>query len=291
MGIVGVISARFKSTARGAALLLRSNRESRQQAIDGERHSMQIAAVIPARFASTRLAGKPLVDIHGKPMIQHVYECALRARSLSRVIVATDDDRVLRAVERFGGTAVLTRPDHASGTDRVAEAAEKLDAEIVVNIQGDEPLMDPEIIDECVGLLRANPGAEMSTVIKQIEESSFQDSAVVKVVCDLAGRALYFSRALVPYPRNRTDEFRVFEHVGIYAYRKQFLLRFARLEPTPLERIEGLEQLRALEHGIAIYVAETRCRSELISVDTPADLERVRGIIADRLQTKTTVKS
>ena len=245
---------------------------------------MRVVGVIPARFGSTRLDGKPLVDLEGKPMIRHVYECARQARSLDQVLVATDDERVLRAVERFGGDAVMTSPAHVSGTDRVAEAVERLAADIVVNIQGDEPLLLPAIIDECVAPLRADPAVVMATVMQRIEECAYQDPAVVKVVCDLAGRALYFSRSLLPYPRNRIDGFHVYEHLGLYAYTKECLLRFAKLPPTPLEKIEGLEQLRALEHGIPIQVVETRCGAELVSVDTPADLERVRRILAARRQ-------
>lgn len=247
---------------------------------------MRIAGVIPARFGSTRLEGKPLVDIQGKPMIQHVYECACKARSLSQVLVATDDERVLRAVGEFGGTAVMTSPDHVSGTDRIAEVAGRLAADIVVNIQGDEPLLEPAIIDECVEPMLNDPAVVMATVMKQIPESSYQDPGVVKVVCDLKGRALYFSRSLLPYPRNRTDAFRVFEHLGVYAYTKDFLLRFAKLPPTPLERIEGLEQLRALEHGFPIHVVETQSRGELVSVDTLEDLEQVRRIIGERSREK-----
>lgn len=251
---------------------------------------MQIVGVIPARFGSTRLEGKPLVEIQGKPMVQHVYECARQARSLDGVLVATDDERVLRAVQRFGGAAVMTSPAHVSGTDRVAEAVERLAAEIVVNIQGDEPLLQPAIIDECVAPLRADPATVMSTVMQRIEEGSYFDPAVVKVVCNLAGRALYFSRSLLPYPRTRIEGFRVYEHLGLYAYTKACLLRLAKLPPTPLERIEGLEQLRALEHGIPIQVVETCCRAELVSVDTPADLERVRRILAARLEAKAPVE-
>lgn len=174
----------------------------------------------------------------------------------------------------------MTRADHPSGTDRVAEAAAARDVDLVVNIQGDEPLIDPRMIDECVRAIEENVGVGLSTVKKRVREDVFQDPGVVKVVCDPRGRALYFSRSLVPYPRTRTADFAVFEHIGLYAYTKECLLRLASLPPTPLEQIEGLEQLRALENGIAIQVVETECTGELISVDTVEDLERVRRILA-----------
>jgi 3-deoxy-manno-octulosonate cytidylyltransferase (CMP-KDO synthetase) len=241
---------------------------------------MKVIAVIPARYKSTRLEGKPLADIHGKPMIQHVYENARRALTLHSVVVATDDARICEAVRRFGGDVVMTRPEHTCGTERVAEVAADSDAAIVVNIQGDEPLLDPEMIDECVKALQENEGVGVSTVIKKIGERGYHDPAVVKTVRDTFGRALYFSRSLIPYPRYGTADFEVFEHVGLYAYRRDCLMRLAGLPPTPLETIEGLEQLRALENGIAIQTVETSCTGELVSVDTAEDLERVRQILA-----------
>ncbi len=239
-----------------------------------------MAGIIPARYGSTRFQGKALADIHGRPMIQHVYEAASKSQTLSSVVVATDDERIQLAVEGFGGEVVMTRADHPSGTDRVAEAAAARDVDLVVNIQGDEPLIDPRMIDECVRAIEENVGVGLSTVKKRVREDVFQDPGVVKVVCDPRGRALYFSRSLVPYPRTRTADFAVFEHIGLYAYTKECLLRLASLPPTPLEQIEGLEQLRALENGIAIQVVETECTGELISVDTVEDLERVRRILA-----------
>ncbi len=241
---------------------------------------MKVMGVIPARYQSTRLAGKPLADIHGKPMIQHVYEASKRSETLDEVVVATDDRRVMNAVEKFGGKVVLTDAAHASGTDRVAEVASDTGAEIIVNIQGDEPLIDPKMIDECVQALRESEEAGLSTLMKQITETAFEDRAVVKVVRDLRGRALYFSRSLIPFPRHRIAEFAVFEHIGLYAYTRAALLRLSSLPQSPLEKIEGLEQLRALENGIAIQTAETSCTGELVSVDTPEDLERVRQILA-----------
>ncbi|MFN7997994.1 MAG: 3-deoxy-manno-octulosonate cytidylyltransferase [Bryobacteraceae bacterium] len=242
---------------------------------------MNVLGVIPARYKSTRLEGKPLADILGKPMVQRVYENARRARTLDAVVVATDDDRIFNAVRAFGGEVVMTRADHTCGTDRAAEVAAGCHASIVVNVQGDEPLLDPAMIDECVGALKENDGVGLSTVMKRVGEEAYHDPAVVKVVCDERGRALYFSRSLIPYPRTRTDEFAVFEHVGLYAYTRDCLMRLSALPPTKLEKIEGLEQLRALENGIAIQVVETRCTGELVSVDTPADLERVRQILAN----------
>jgi 3-deoxy-manno-octulosonate cytidylyltransferase (CMP-KDO synthetase) len=244
---------------------------------------MSIIGVIPARYQSSRFEGKPLADIHGKPMIQHVYERASRAQLLDRVLVATDDIRIFESVRAFGGAAIMTRPDHSCGADRIAEVVFGLDVSIVVNIQGDEPLIDPEMIDECVRALSLQTDVEMSTLVKQIDEERFHDPGVVKVVRDIRERAIYFSRSLIPYPRYRTSQFRVFEHIGLYAYTKACLLNFTSLAQTPLELIEGLEQLRAIENGIAIQAPETATEGELISVDTPADLERVREIVAKGL--------
>jgi len=241
---------------------------------------MHAMGVIPARYGSTRLAGKPLAMINGKPMVQHVYENARKASTLASVVVATDDERVVNAVAAFGGEAVMTSTAHTSGTDRVAEVMRLRNADIAVNVQGDEPLMDPVIIDECVCALTDNPGVGFSTVMKRVPESAYGDPSVVKVVCDAQGRALYFSRSLIPYPRFRTPEFAVFEHIGIYGYTRECLAQLSQMPPSVLERIEGLEQLRALENGIAIQVVETAFTGELVSVDTQEDLERVRAILA-----------
>jgi 3-deoxy-manno-octulosonate cytidylyltransferase (CMP-KDO synthetase) len=246
---------------------------------------MKVIGVIPARYGSTRLPAKPLADILGMTMVQRVYEIAQRAKLLDSVVVATDDERVASVVRGFGGKVALTSPAHASGTDRAAEIAASSDAAIVVNVQGDEPLLDPEMIDECVralqGALLQDDNVGLSTVIKRIGEEAYNDGSVVKVVRDARGRALYFSRSLIPYPRNRTERFEVFEHIGLYAYTKSCLMKLAQLPPGSLEEIEGLEQLRALENGILIQVVETKCRGELVSVDTPEDLERVRLILAN----------
>jgi len=243
---------------------------------------VKVLGVIPARYASTRLPGKPLVDILGRPMIRLVYENAARARTLERLIVATDDERILEAVEAFGGRARLTSREHNTGTDRVAEMAGGLEAEVVVNIQGDEPFVEPGMIDEIVQPLLDDPELPMCTSMHQVTDpADFANPNVVKVVVDLAGHALYFSRSLIPYPRKREGH-RVFEHIGLYAYRRDFLLSYARLPQTPLEKLESLEQLRALEHGYRIRVVETRQSYIPLSVDTPEDLEKARVLARER---------
>jgi 3-deoxy-manno-octulosonate cytidylyltransferase (CMP-KDO synthetase) len=239
-------------------------------------YRLRITGIIPARYDSSRLAGKPLADIHGKPMIQVVYEAVRRSRTLDNVLVATDDERIFKAVRGFGGEVAMTDARHTCGTERVAE---RLAADVIVNIQGDEPLIDPRMIDECVAVLAANADAGLSTLIKRIGEEAYEDRSVVKAIRDLRGRAIYFSRSLIPFPRHHVEEFVVFEHIGLYAYRRDVLLHLSRLPQTPLETVEGLEQLRALENGIIIQTAETSCTDELVSVDTEADLERVRQIL------------
>ena len=244
---------------------------------------MKVVGVIPARWASTRLPGKPLQEILGQPMIRRVYEGAARSRLLEALIVATDDPRILSAVEAFGGRAVLTSRDHNTGTDRVAEVARGLEAEVVVNIQGDEPFVLAGMIDEIVEPLLQDPGLPMCTSRHEIRDpQDFANPNVVKVVVNLAGEALYFSRSLIPYPR-KTEGRRVYEHIGLYAYRRDFLLKYAALPQTPLEKLESLEQLRALEHGYRLRVVETRQPYVPLSVDTPEDLERAREL-ARRLE-------
>lgn len=243
---------------------------------------MRVVGVIPARFASTRLPGKPLVDILGKPMIQHVYENAARSKTLEQLIVATDDERIMAAVAGFGGKAVLTSRDHNTGTDRVAEVVRGLDVGVVVNIQGDEPFVHPGMIDEVVQPLLDDSELPMCTSMHEIiDRADFDNPNVVKTVVDLEGYALYFSRSLIPYPRT-TEGHRVFEHIGMYAYRKDFLLKYARLPQTPLEKLESLEQLRVLEHGFRLRVVETRQDYIPLSVDTPEDLERARALARQR---------
>lgn len=236
----------------------------------------KIVGIIPARYGSTRFEGKALADLAGRPMIEHVYRRAEQSRLLERVLVATDDPRIKEAVEGFGGEAVLTRPDHPSGTDRVAEVAEGLEAELIVNIQGDEPLIEPEMIDQAIQPLADDDSIPMGTLMTRINNPrECEDPNVVKVVVDREGFALYFSRSPIPYPRE--GEPIRYQHIGLYVYRRDFLLRFAQLPPTPLEQIERLEQLRALEHGYRIKVVETEHGS--IGVDTPEDLERVKAIL------------
>ncbi|MCX6591881.1 MAG: 3-deoxy-manno-octulosonate cytidylyltransferase [Acidobacteria bacterium] len=242
---------------------------------------MRVMGVIPARYQSSRLEGKPLADIHGKPMIQHVYERARQARCLDSVVVATDDPRIFEAVRGFGGEAMMTSASHRSGTDRVAEVARAGEADVIVNVQGDEPMLDPQMIEEIVAPFTQGIGAEFVTLKRETrDEAVWADPGVVKVVTDLAGWALYFSRSLVPYPRNRTARSRVFEHIGLYAYSRACLARLSALAPTPLEETESLEQLRALENGIRLYVVETECGRHSVAVDTPADLDEVRRLLA-----------
>ncbi|MEW5767696.1 MAG: 3-deoxy-manno-octulosonate cytidylyltransferase [bacterium] len=243
------------------------------------RNLPSVIGIIPARFGSTRFPGKALADIHGKPMIQHVYKRARQAKEMERVIIATDDERIYRAVASFGGEVVMTSPYHASGTDRVAEVAESLPADMVVNIQGDEPLIKPEMIDEAVRPMKDNPRLEITTLKKEITwESEGHNPNVVKVVTNEAGFALYFSRSLIPYPRKR-EGVRFYKHIGLYVYRRDILLGLSRLSPSPLEEAEGLEQLRALENGIPIKVVRTEHDSW--GVDTKEDLERVKNLFLE----------
>ena len=247
---------------------------------------MAVVAIIPARYGSTRLPGKPLARIGGKPMIQHVYENAAKARALDRVLVATDDRRIEQAVRGFGGEVVMTAREHASGTDRLAEVARKIKADWVVNVQGDLPFIRSETITRAVQPLRRDRSLQMGTVCTPIhDEAEWRDPNIVKVIVDRRGFALYFSRSPIPYvrndssdlsgePRTRGSQSRLwgFRHLGLYVYRRNFLLKFARLRPTPLEQIESLEQLRALAHGYRIFVARVDERS--VEVDTPEDLAK-----------------
>jgi 3-deoxy-manno-octulosonate cytidylyltransferase (CMP-KDO synthetase) len=242
---------------------------------------MAIIGIIPARYESSRFPGKPLADIAGRPMVQHVYERACRAKQLDEVLVATDDRRIYDAVRAFGGEAVMTDSAHATGTDRLAEVARKLDATtIVVNIQGDEPLLDPATVDAVIAPLLEDDTIPMSSVMVPMPDlTRAQDPNVVKVVTDQQGFALYFSRAPIPIVRDpRHDHGPWRRHIGLYAYRRDFLLTFASLPPTPLEEVEKLEQLRALEHGYRIKMVEMD-DAYSIGVDTPDDLERVRSVV------------
>jgi 3-deoxy-manno-octulosonate cytidylyltransferase (CMP-KDO synthetase) len=221
---------------------------------------MKTAIVIPARYASQRLPGKLLLRQTGKYLVQHVYEQACRSRRAGQVLVATDDPRIAAAVKNFGGQAVLTRRDHPSGSDRVAEVAQTLDADVVVNLQGDEPLVDPSALDLLPELLEHDPGADVATLAVPITSAAqWRDPSCVKVVCDVAGRALYFSRSPVPFVRDGEPDFAArppcfLQHLGLYAYRRAFLLQLARVPPHPLERLENLEQLRVLALGQRIRV-------------------------------------
>jgi 3-deoxy-manno-octulosonate cytidylyltransferase (CMP-KDO synthetase) len=247
---------------------------------------MAVVAIIPARYGSTRLPGKPLARIGGKPMIQHVYESAAKARALDRVLVATDDRRIEQTVRGFGGEVMMTAKKHASGTDRLAEVACKIKAEWVVNVQGDLPFIRSETITRAVQPLRRDRSLQMGTVCTPIhDEAEWRDPNIVKVIVDRRGFALYFSRSPIPYVRNRSPDLSGkprtlrshirlwgFRHVGLYVYRRNFLLKFARLRPTALEQIESLEQLRALAYGYRIFVANVDERS--VEVDTPEDLAK-----------------
>jgi 3-deoxy-manno-octulosonate cytidylyltransferase (CMP-KDO synthetase) len=240
---------------------------------------LRIVAVIPARYASTRLPGKVLADLDGRTMIEHVYRRAKASRAVSEVIVATDDLRVATRVNDFGGKVRLTKATHETGTDRLAEVATSLDCDVIVNVQGDEPLVDPGAIDELVAPFRTDAGVQMTTLFRRIHEpAELNNSNVVKVVIDRGGYAMYFSRAPIPYVRDPRGGWPpLYRHIGLYAYLRSTLLVLANLEPTPLERAESLEQLRALEHGIRIKAVETRYES--FEVNTPDDLEQVRRLM------------
>lgn len=208
-------------------------------------------------------------------MIEHVYRRAMRATSIDAVIIATDDDRIVNAAESFGAVAVMTASTHQSGTDRLAEIAASVPCDLIVNVQGDEPLLDPAVIDSAVEPMRRDPSIALGTAARRLRDASeLQNANMVKVVCDRYGFAMYFSRAPIPHGRDRAsvDDARI--HIGLYVYRRETLLRLAKLAPTPLEQLEALEQLRALEHGIRIHVADTDFASA--EVNTPEDLDRVR---------------
>jgi 3-deoxy-manno-octulosonate cytidylyltransferase (CMP-KDO synthetase) len=241
---------------------------------------LNIVAIIPARYASTRLPGKVLADLDGRPMIEHVYRRAMASPVVSQVIVATDDLRIATRVNEFGGKVRLTKASHETGTDRLAEVAASLACDVVVNVQGDEPLVDPGTIAELAGPFKTDPSLQMTTLFRRIHDGAdLNNPNIVKVVLDRAGFALYFSRAPIPYIRDPRGGWPpLYRHIGLYAYRRSTLLVLAGLEPTPLERAESLEQIRALEHGIRIKAVETRFES--LEVNTPEDLEQVRRLLA-----------
>ncbi len=255
--------------------------------------SMKVIAIIPARYGSTRFEGKPLAHILGKPMIQYVYEGVSQSRLAEEVIVATDDPRIMEAVKQFGGKAVMTSPDHYTGTDRVAEVAQKIRSEIIVNVQGDEPLIRGVFVDKAIRPLLTDETLPMSTLMTRIEDvKDWLNPHIVKVVVNQKGDALYFSRSPIPFPRDlqigrlESNPFgtkrplpkRVFKHIGVYVFRRKFLLHFTRMKPTPLEKLEKLEQLRALENGYRIKL--TAVDYEPVCVDTPADLQRVEELLS-----------
>ncbi len=239
---------------------------------------MSVLVVIPARMASTRFPGKPLVPLGGKPMLRWVYEAALGA-DLGPVVVATPDDEILAAVRAFGADAERTRLDHPSGTDRIAELAERREADVYVNVQGDEPLIDPRTIVACALPLLADPACEMATAAVPLPFEEIATPSTVKVVASLSGDALYFSRAPIPYPRD-PDPALYRKHLGIYAYRRSLLRRYATWPQTPLERSEGLEQLRFLEHGVRIRVAEGYDSG--LAVDLPEHVAPVELALRER---------
>ena len=241
---------------------------------------MEAVGVIPARYASTRFEGKVLKDLCGKPVIQHVYERAKKAKMLDDLIIAADDDRIIRVVEEFGGKVVFTSKSHTTGTDRLAEVVNALDVKVVVNIQGDEPLINPRVIDDLVRAMQKEPGIAMATVVKKsTSEDEFRSPDVVKAVLDDKNYAMYFSRSPVPALLKPGSEGAYFyKHLGIYAYNKDFLFTFKKLPASYLEKGERLEQLRALENGYKIKVIETDF--ETVGVDTPADLELARLLMA-----------
>lgn len=272
--------------------LIASVEESVQVSSPDQRN--HVVAIIPARYASSRFPGKPLVEIAGKPMIQWVYERTRLASGVARVLVATDDARILQVVQRFGGDAMMTSPSHPTGTDRLAEVAAMLDAELIVNVQGDEPLIEPAAIDAALRPFADTPTLMMSTLrgpIASVDE--LFDISITKVVTDHQDFALYFSKAPIPYHRDEwgpltsmiprlrlsrgTPPILGWRHIGLYVYRRTFLLEFARLPQTPLERLEKLEQLRAIEHGYRIKVVPTQYVS--IGVDTPEDVAKVGRLL------------
>jgi 3-deoxy-manno-octulosonate cytidylyltransferase (CMP-KDO synthetase) len=244
-----------------------------------------VIGIIPARYGSKRLPGKPLLDLGGKPIIQHVYERAKQARLLKDVLVATDDERIADAVNKFGGKAVMTPITLQSGSDRVAYAAKAAEAEVIVNVQGDEPLIEPEMIDETVQALLDNEGVEVSTPVKKIVSSDeLSDPNIVKVVLDENDFAMYFSRSAIPFLRSEPNQLvwskrhQYYKHVGLYVYRKKFLLTFTQWDVSPLEEAEQLEQLRILEHGHSIKCVVTEHDS--FSVDTVEALEHLRTLMS-----------
>jgi len=240
---------------------------------------LKAVGVIPARLGSTRLPNKVLLPIAGKPMIQHVWEQARKIRGLDSVLIACDDQKILDAVAKFGGKALLTRADHPNGTSRIEEAVEKTDAEIVVNIQGDQPLLDSSAIEALTDFLKKNAAVPMATLaVKSTDAGEYRNPNVVKLVRDESGKALYFSRSPLPYLRDSDATPEFWKHIGVYGYRKDFLKKFVSWPSGRLEEIEKLEQLRVLERGYPIQVIETK--QDFISVDTAEDLKQAERILS-----------
>jgi len=240
----------------------------------------RVVVVIPSRYASTRLPGKPLVLLAGKPMVQHVYERAKQAQTVHRVVVATDDQRIVDAVKAFGGESRMTRADHRTGTERIAEVAVHEPGDVFVNVQGDEPLIDPVAIDTAVGALLEEPQAQIATVATPIRHAGdIMDPNVVKTVLDFDGNALYFSRAPIPWIRDTQQKLHVkyWKHLGLYVFQREALLEYSTLPQGELEKIEQLEQLRWLENGWKIRVAEVA--HDAVSVDVPEDVARVEKLM------------
>ncbi len=241
---------------------------------------MNSIVIIPARYNSKRFPGKVIADLNGKSVIEHVYKRSQQAKLVDQVLVATDDKRVYDKVDEFGGRAVMTSPDHQSGSDRLAEVAADLDADLIVNVQGDEPLIRPEMIDQAIRILENSDNIQMSTLASPITKVIAKKPDRVKVVLDKNNQALYFSRAKVPFYRDRVKlEQKYLQHIGLYVYKKDFLLKYTELEPTPLEKAESLEQLRALENGYKIKVGITEHHGP--GIDRPEDLKEVSKILKD----------
>jgi len=240
---------------------------------------MTVKAIIPARYSSSRLPGKPLKDICGKTMVQRVYEQVKKVSLVDKVIVATDDQRIFNKVKSFKGNVIMTSKDHKTGTDRLAEVAAKIETDIIVNVQGDEPLINPSVIKSAIEPLLSDDSLKMSTLKHLIkDEEEISNPNVVKVITDKNKNAIYFSRSKIPYARN-SQKFNYYKHIGLYVYRRKFLLRFAKMESTTYEVQESLEQLRVIENGYKIKVIETEYDS--IGVDTEEDLDKVRNILGE----------
>jgi 3-deoxy-manno-octulosonate cytidylyltransferase (CMP-KDO synthetase) len=246
---------------------------------------MKSVIVIPARYGSTRFPGKSLARLQGRPMIQWVWEAACRSRLTEQVLIATDDDRIADVAAKFGADVIMTRKSHRSGTDRVAEVADKVSAHLYVNVQGDEPLLSAGAVDELIRAMAESPRVPIGTLGHRIEtEAEWRSPEVVKVVCNRHREALYFSRSPLPFQRTFDPEARLLRHVGIYAFRARALAHFVSLKPSPLEVAESLEQLRALENGMVIQLIETKYRC--LGVDTPADLARVEKVLRRQVKAR-----